>query len=534
MATPSAQSVDHDDHVDTSKRPENDTSDGESDNSDEEEEQTEWLATTREKRSTAGNRLSSLLQQAAAEDDDLELLFAEDEDDAGFEDAEEDGSDVQMDSSDDDDDQGPTAGAEELEGEKELQQQARAERQSKKRKANDGIPKMFRKKVKIDPTAPPKAPPPRPKKKSERASWIPSAEEAPTRASARSTTKLSKEQLYIQMLEREERRLRQLEIMEKAAERKAAEKPKEMTQEDRLKEAERVEMKNKSSLNSWEEAEKIREEEQRAKLAALHDRKLEGPFITWWSGMAEWVGGKLKRVGKNHVIEEKVKGTYTKKKKQDDMQEDVMMVSAPPTPATIGTPVNTQLPSQGVVSTQGTPSHEATLNPKPTPPALTTIQTEALVKTETTATPLMISSGPPQASMSTPLAPPLPTPTVLDGSAPLPGFYNPPTDSPAPPAPQSFNPPPPRLIPSQTTPFAFTPIKPPPTIELPPVIEHGTYNCLILENFDEDKIKSKDIQSQVLFHRKVGKAQSRSIPSFQIFFSLYILPSTLLLSLIHI
>ena len=136
--------------------------------------------------------MSSLLQQEEP-DDELELLFAEADDDAGFEDAEADQSDVQMDSSDDDDDQGPAAGADDLDGEKELQRQAKAEK-AKKRKLNDGIP-IFKKKVKIDPTAA-QAPAPRLKKKSERASWIPTAEELPTRASQRGTTKQQKKALH--------------------------------------------------------------------------------------------------------------------------------------------------------------------------------------------------------------------------------------------------------------------------------------------------------------------------------------------------
>jgi vacuolar protein sorting-associated protein 72 len=303
-----------------SNDPDSDSSDSSSD-----EEQVEWLATTREKRSTAGNRLNSLIAQEA-EDDELELLFAEDEDDAGFEIADEDASDVQMDSSDDDDDQGPAAGGEELEGEKELQAQAKAER-SKKRKANDGIPKMFRKKVKIDPTLL-QSTPPRPKKKSERVSWIPTTEGAPTRASARQTTKLSKEQLHIQMVDREKRRLRQLANMEKAAKRKEADKPKAVTQEDRLAEAARIEKKNSKSLNRWEEAEKAREEEQMAKLAALHNRKMEGPVISWWSGFAEFVDGRLRHLGKGITIEEKEK-PLKRKKLVEEVVEGALTVKGP-------------------------------------------------------------------------------------------------------------------------------------------------------------------------------------------------------------
>ncbi len=507
MASPAADSVNADVDEDTPMRSDDKSSDSGSSSS-EEEEQTEWLATTRRKRSTAGNRLSTLIQQAAAEDDELELLFAEDEDDVGFEDVEDDASDVQMDSSDDDDDQGPTAGAEELEGEKELQQQARAERQAKKRKANDGIPKAFRKRVKIDPTAP-NATPPRPKKKSERASWIPTPQDAPTRASARSTTKLSKEQLHAQMLEREKRRLRQLAIMEKAEKKKNAEKPKEITQEDRLAEAARVETRNAQSLNSWEEAEKIREEERRAKLEALHNRKMQGPYITWWSGLAEWVGGKLKRVGKNITIEEKQKSTAGRKRKASEMQEETSIPTTmtPSKDAAVGTNDTASVPIEPPIDTKSvdtTPLH----GPAPilqSQPSLA-VQSEGGVVDGVSANGQQ-SAAPDVQSVSVAEPPATSAPAALDGSAPLPGFYNPTQGGT--PSGSSNQSPTPRMMPSQTTPFTFAPVQPPPPVaELPPIVEKGTYNCLVLENFDESAIKLKDVQCQVLFHRKFPKTHS--------------------------
>ncbi|KAI1378276.1 YL1-domain-containing protein [Hypoxylon crocopeplum] len=267
----------------------------------------EWLATGRERRSTAGNRMKSMIA-AEEPDDDLELLFAEDADDAGFTDIEDDGSDVHMDSSSDDED--VQENGDELEGEKELEKRARESRQvARKRKAQEAIPIKFRKKVKIvstpsgSSTAP--QPAPRPKKKSERTSWLPSLADMPTRASKRETTMLSKEQLHQQMIEREVKRLKQVEAMEKKAKKMEALKKPPLTQAQRLAEAAIVEKKNSKSLNRWEEAEKQREEERRAKLAALNNRTLDGPVVTFWSGVGEWVDGKLKHVGKIVTIEEK-------------------------------------------------------------------------------------------------------------------------------------------------------------------------------------------------------------------------------------
>lgn len=267
----------------------------------------EWLATGREKRSTAGNRMKSMIA-AEEPDDELELLFAEDADDAGFTDAGDDGSDAQMSSSEDEDAQ---ENADELEGEKELEKQAHESRQAaRKRKAQEAIPLKFRKKVKIDTSQTPSAsvtpaPKSRPRKKSERISWLPSPADMPTRASKRETTMAGKEQLHKQMAEREVKRLKQIEAMERKAKRMEALKKPPMTQAERLAEAALVEKRNAKSLNRWEEAEKQREEERKAKLAALNNRTLEGPVVTFWSGVGEWVDGKLKHVGKIVTIEEK-------------------------------------------------------------------------------------------------------------------------------------------------------------------------------------------------------------------------------------
>lgn len=298
-------------------------------------QQVEWLATSRAKRSTAGNRMKSMLanEEPAAEDSDLELLFAEDDDDAGFTDEEkDDASDVQMDSSSDDEDDKDGAAADDLEGEKELERQAREKRNAqRKRKAQEAIPMKFRKKVRIE--QPPSATgesatgspapsttgtpaassvrqgptprPPRPKKKSERTSWLPTPADMPTRASERRTTKMSKEQLHQKMIDDEIRRKKLMEKMEKNAKRLEALKKPPMTQAERLAEAALVEKRNEKSLNRWEEAEKVREEERLRKIAALNNRKLDGPVVTFWSGIQTLEEGQQKHVGKMVSMEEK-------------------------------------------------------------------------------------------------------------------------------------------------------------------------------------------------------------------------------------
>ncbi|KAK3375468.1 YL1 nuclear protein-domain-containing protein [Podospora didyma] len=305
------------------------------------EQQVEWLATSRAKRSTAGNRLKAMLaneKPAVADDDsDLELLFASDEEDAGFTDeGKDDASDVLMDSSSDDEDNATGAGADELEGEKELERQAREKRT--KRKAQKDIPVKFRKKVRIEqpPTAggsasprstTPMAPKPRPKKKSERASWLPSADDRPVRASDRQTTRTSKQQLHKKMVEDEIKRKKQVERMEKGQQRREAAKKPPMTQAERLNEAALVEKRNSKSLNRWEVAEKQREEERLRKIAALNNRKLDGPVVTFWSAIQTLEEGQQKHVGNLVSIEEKA----PRKKRQPKEPKPVAGGSEPPT-----------------------------------------------------------------------------------------------------------------------------------------------------------------------------------------------------------
>lgn len=425
--------------------------------------------------------MHSLLQQEEP-DDDLELLFAEDEEDAGFSDA-GDASDVQMDSSSDEDEGPPVAGEEDLEGEKELQKAARAEK-LKKRKMNDGMKKIY-KKVRIDPTTLRQAPAPRPKKKSERASWLPTDSEAPIRASARGTTKKQKQELHAQMMDREIKRLKQLANMEKAAAAKEAAKKPAMTQEDRLAEAARVEKKNIKSLTRWEYAEQVREEEQRAKLAALKDRKMGGPVVTWWSGKGEWFGGKLKQVGKM-VVEEKEK--VVRKRKAAEMEEESESIS-----------------KAGSVIPEGpfTADGEAPILEKTPEPPKEDSHPPEVVQPEQVVQPIPPPPihRPPNSSVLAPpmglplTAPPFPHPYLapppsLDGTAPMPGLgYNP----------HSYPPqyPPPYTHQQFPNPFhqQLPPVELPPA---PPAQEIAATTRLILQNFSEDAIASKEVQAQIL------------------------------------
>ena len=89
--------------------------------------------------------------------------------------------------------------------------------------------------------------------------------------------------------------------MDLAMKRKDASKPKALSQADRMEDAAKTERKNAKSLNRWEESEKKRSEDQRAKLEALHNRQLTGPVITWWSGVTRWVNGKIIQLGVGQI-----------------------------------------------------------------------------------------------------------------------------------------------------------------------------------------------------------------------------------------
>ncbi|KAL2136318.1 hypothetical protein VTI74DRAFT_4352 [Chaetomium olivicolor] len=542
-----------------------------------EPEKVEWLVTSRAKRSTAGNRMKSMLanEEPAAEDSDLELLFAEDEDDAGFTDDEQnDASDVQMDSSSDDEDK--EENGDELEGEKELERQAREKRTAeRKRKAQEVIPAKFRKKVRIEQPAPR---PPRPKKKSERTSWLPSPADMPTRASERQTTRISKQQLHQKMVSDELRRRKIQEKMEKKAKLLEAMKKPPMTQAERLVEAAIVEKRNSKSLNRWEEAEKQREEERLKKIAALNNRKLGGPVVTFWSGIQELQEGQGKHVGNLVSMEEKA----PRKKRQSAAaalaaKEAEATASTPATPPekqdgkaveptgikteNPDTPIppNTQAPAE---STQGAATPAPPSTPAPAsaplpPPAPAPMAPPAvppppdnrpsssgvlaapilappagvahstlggqmpvlgypagakpfLAAPNTSHTPSPLSMPP-----STPSGPVPPIPqtaaTVPTAATPQPKTTIPPPPLPSSPAPPVQTPQPdPQPRPSTNPPE--NPQEPTPSASDPPREGKVTRSCIILQNFDDHAIKDKQVQTQILFGRKMNKLAKPAHP----------------------
>ncbi|RMZ87833.1 hypothetical protein DV736_g4939, partial [Chaetothyriales sp. CBS 134916] len=222
-------------------------------------ESVELLVTGRERRKTAGNRYNRdmVLEEVGDQDDpdEVALLFASGQDEEDDEFKSDAAEDDEM-SSSDDDDQGPNAGA-------------------------------IRKRPKIDPAAAKQPLSKKPSKKKERVTWLPD-QDAGGRASLRKQTVAHREHTLARLRE-SEAQSKKLKALKAIRDReRAKDAPKAMTQADRLAEAERVERRNAKSLNRWEAMEKKRTEEQAAKLAALKERKLEGPVITWWSGKTKW------------------------------------------------------------------------------------------------------------------------------------------------------------------------------------------------------------------------------------------------------
>ncbi|KAJ5174121.1 uncharacterized protein N7500_002052 [Penicillium coprophilum] len=278
--------------------------------SEEEEMPVESLVSGRAKRSTAGLHMSALLEAAA--DDDLALLFEEVEDDNEFADeVDPDAEDELLESSDEDEDQGPNA-QNDYEGEQKLQKDER----KKRRAQNDLRFQTLRKRVKIDPTAPSSmAAAPRPKKKSERISWIPTVEDGPTRQSSRRQTMVNKELTHARLKDSQEKRVRIIATMKEAEKRKAHLKPKEMTQEDHLAEAARQKFEPLGAVG------KRKADERRARIEALQNRRLDGPVISYWSGVATWTNGRLTRVGKIDIKPKPDKEESRKKKKEKEDKE---------------------------------------------------------------------------------------------------------------------------------------------------------------------------------------------------------------------
>ncbi|KAF1834896.1 YL1-domain-containing protein, partial [Decorospora gaudefroyi] len=263
----------------------------------------ELMVTTRARRSNAGNRMSTLLAKSAEEEEwGEDWEEAPNEEEFRGDDVNEQ-EDYNMDSSSSEED--ADGGDEDDAGEKELRKAERQERNKKRKAATNPftarVAAAARKKVKLDVPRPqsPTLAPPRPKKKSERASWLPTEEDGPVRMSKRKQTVANKDATMAKLKEKDRRRDDTLAMMKAAETRKLKAKEKPLTQAERLAEAARNERINKKTLHRWEEAEEARAAERQAKIDALKNRQIDGPFYRYYSGPGIWVDDKLKFTGKD-------------------------------------------------------------------------------------------------------------------------------------------------------------------------------------------------------------------------------------------
>jgi vacuolar protein sorting-associated protein 72 len=263
----------------------------------------ELMVTTRVRRANAGNRMSTLLAKSAEEEEwGEEWEEAPNEEEFQGDDINEQ-EDYNMDSSSSE--EGDDDGDEDEAGEKELRKAERQEKNKKRKAATNPftarVAAVARKKVKLDlpPAQSPTLAPPRPKKKSERASWLPTEEDGPVRMSKRKQTVANKDATLAKLKEKDKRRDDTLAMMKAAEARKLKAKEKPLTQAERLAEAARNERINKKTLHRWEEAEEARAADRQAKIDALKDRQIDGPFYRYYSGPGIWVDDKLKFTGKD-------------------------------------------------------------------------------------------------------------------------------------------------------------------------------------------------------------------------------------------
>ncbi|GAB7360166.1 hypothetical protein MBLNU230_g7929t1 [Neophaeotheca triangularis] len=311
--------------------------------SSEEDLATTGLIATRERRSTAGNRIADLL--ANLDDEELQKeLLGDEEDDAEDYEGSDKGSDEDdaLDSSSDDEDAAAAVEDEGLE-EKEIKRAERMEAK-RKRKAQDArlklpaaLKKRGEKRVKLADAAGGEegqdvevgegVAPARPKKKSERVSWLPTAEDAPTRQSRRAAAVTNRETTRANLEEQAKRSEKQKSFMRDAAVREKSTRRMQLTLEQRLEKMRRIEKETARDLGRFEreEAERVRLREEA--LAAKRRRGIEGPVTRLWSGSAVWEGGKVtgnwkmkvKRVeGGSKAVEEIEEMVAPKKQEADE------------------------------------------------------------------------------------------------------------------------------------------------------------------------------------------------------------------------
>lgn len=301
-----------------------------SDSSSESEDlSTTGLIATRAKRATAGNLYATLRQNLDDEELQRELLAEDEEDQEDFEGSEKDEDDAMSSSGDEDEgDAGPPqAGSkEDLEGEKELKWQERAQARKKRKmeEAKMRLPAWHKKKtVKLaDDVKTEDGSSSKPKKKSERANWLPNEQDMPVRQSSRASAVANRKLVHGHLKDSIERSEKQKKIMAQHQGRVKANTRMEITQEARLTKAAKIEKETAREFGRWEREEAERQRIREEQLAAKRKRGIDGPVIRHWSGSVLWVGDHISndRLHGSQRMEENTTEKYTT---QEHMTKEV-------------------------------------------------------------------------------------------------------------------------------------------------------------------------------------------------------------------
>lgn len=267
---------------------------------------------SRSRRSNAGNKMQKLIEQerqelrertAALDDDEINLLFQEDEMDEEFttdNKRKKEDDDVFSDSEDDSD-----ADEDEEEGERELEQQERKKRKlAQKRK----IPLVKQRPPKVEEATKPQYEQPK-------------AESLlldSRRTSKRSSVVANKLQVYEKLAQAEKKRA---QIQDRLRKSRANLAYKELTQEDRLRQAEETEKINLLSLNQFRE-EEIYKKESRIASQLRKKAKFTVGEIMVRINTTEWMLTPLMEVEDRQYWEQQLAKRHKKKKKYTRRKKD--------------------------------------------------------------------------------------------------------------------------------------------------------------------------------------------------------------------
>ena len=461
---------------------------------------TTGLIATRAKRATAGNLYATLRANLDDEDIRKDLLAEDEEGDAeDYEGSDKDGDDDEaLESSSDEEDAGPgEADAEELEGEKDLKKQERAEarRKRKVQEARIRVPAWrVKKKVKLADDVKTEdgagSGVEKPKKKSERSNWLPTPADAPIRQSGRALAVANREVVHANLKQSAERSEKQRRVMKVAAERERTKRRMEgMSQEERLRKCERVERETGREFGRWEREEAERQRVREEAIAAKRRRGGDGPVVRLWSGSVVWEGDRI-RVRRVEHGSRRVEDIRDEKREDGDASGAASKEESDKKSSSAGPSISNQGENGTTAPVQGKSDPSSMVeSSQPVQPNTTPVATEGSMPSQP---PVPWLQGIHEYAAQSQQTPPVPPPYTPSTPAINGGTAQPPTQ---PPAQFQQTPPQPWLPTTSQSPlyptwppgshqFAVQPPPPPPPPPPAPLIrEQAQRTLLLLQNF---------------------------------------------------